>query len=285
MENTPNRPIVMVTSVPKSGTHLLIPILEKLDFTNTNCFVVNNSLVLKEKSKKFSSHRKAGFYFMKGHPYYYENTIDIKFDAFVKLCSPGDFFLSHMTPRGFPFYLLSSIKIVFIKRDLSKTFLSDFKTEMLISKMNNNKAFLQENNMAFIGTLAENLQGVRQKENVQEQFYQFLNNMFKTRRPHLLDLLYWKFYKNVFFINYEDLVNEAVNRSHLVDLAKFLEVDITEEEASHILTTALNSETPTKIPQDLAEKTTEAVWDRKCQRIYEGAMMHQIQDELNQLKG
>lgn len=283
MNASKNKPVVMVTSIPKSGTHLLIPVLESLGFSNTHCFVVQPSIVLKETSNKFTANRQAGFYFSEGNPFFYENKIDIDFPVFMKLRSSGDFFLSHLTPRSFPFYLLSTVKVVLIKRNLIKSLMSDFRTEFLIQNHYNKPDFLKKNNLAYVSVMKKHMRGVMEFEKPQQRFYKFLENILLTRRPHHLDLLYWKYYKNVHFLNFEDLTNSETNGKAVAGLANFLGSDVSADESEKIIHQALNTETPTKVPDELRKAAGDIVWDARCQRIYEKNMMHLIQDELDSL--
>lgn len=275
--------IVMVTSLPKSGTHLMSKILENLGLNNSHCFAASTDIVIREISDKFGSHRHSGYFMLEGYPHFYQNKIDIQIDSFIKMLSHGDFFLSHFSPKAIPHSQLATLKIIFVKRNIIKTLISGFKAELLIYEKNKNEDFLSNNKIGFIGLIQEEIQNVAQQKTLQEKFYCYLGNVAPLRRGHFLDLLYWQYYKNVFFVDFENITTEEKAVPYLLEMAKFLEIDIDSQQAVKIVNESLRSENPTKLSDEWRERTQELVWDDKCQRIYENNLLDKIQIKLDRL--
>ncbi len=275
--------IVMVTSLPKSGTHLMSKILENLGLNNSRCFAASTDIVIREISDKFGSHRHSGYFMMDGYPHFYQNKIDIQLDSFIKMLSHRDFFLSHFSPKAIPHDYLATLKIIFVKRNIIKTLISGFKAEILIYQKNRDIDFLSNNQIGFIGLIKEEMENVAQQKTLQEQFYCYLENVAPLRRGHFLDLLYWQYYKNVFFIDFENITTEEKAVPCLLEMAKFLEIDIDVEQAVKIVNKSLHSENPTKLSDEWRDRTQELVWDDKCQRIYENHLLDKIQIQFDRL--
>lgn len=275
--------IVMVTSLPKSGTHLMSKILENLGLNNSRCFAASTDIVIREISDKFGSHRHSSYFMMDGYPHFYQNKIDIQIDSFIKMLSHGDFFLSHFSPKAIPHSHLATLKIIFVKRNIIKTLISGFKAEILIYEKNRDIDFLSNNQIGFIGLIKEEMENVAQQKTLQEQFYCYLENVAPLRRSHFLDLLYWQYYKNVFFIDFENITTEEKAVPCLLEMSKFLEIDIDNERAVKIISDSLHSENPTKLSDEWRDRTQELVWDDKCQRIYENHLLDKIQIKFDRL--
>lgn len=275
--------IVMVTSLPKSGTHLMSKMLENLGLNNSRCFAASPDIVIKEIADKFGSHRHSSYFMMEGYPHVYQNKIDIQLDSFMKMLDHGDFFLSHFAPKVIPHHQLANLKIIFVKRNIIKTLISGFKAELLIIRKNRNKSFLSNNKIGFIGTLPKEIKDMNQQEKLQDKFYCYLKNVAPLRRGHFLDLLYWQYYKNVFFADFENITTVEKAVPCLLEMAKFLEINLDSEQAVEIVNKSLRSENPTKLPEKWREQTEELVWDEKCQRIYENYMLDKIQRKFDLL--
>jgi Sulfotransferase domain len=273
--------VVMVTSVPKSGTHFLGVVLEKIGINHSGIFAINPSLAVREVSSRFGSNRHSGFYLAEGYSYFYENLIDIKIESLVNVLTPGSFFLSHMTPRDLPFYLLPRLKIIFIKRNLIDTLLSGFHAEMLVDSLNRDRNFLENYNLAFLRIVEEEMMNVREQKTVQKQFHQYLKNVLPQRLPHVLDLLYWQNYKHVHFIDYESLLAPDAASGAIINLGEFLGMKLPSHEAANIASAATQSPTPTKLPTELIPER--AVWDETCQNLYEQHRMPHLQVALDKL--
>lgn len=273
--------IVMVTSIPKSGTHLMSKLLENLGLRNSETFVLKSNLIIKEVKDEFGSNRNCGYYFLEGHPYYYNNKINIDFNAFIKILSPGDFFLSHFTPAVFPYYLTSSVKVICMKRNIIKTLISGFKTEILIYQRSKNTNYLREKSLDFISVIEKDMKNVMEQKNIQEKFYKYLENCTSERCGLLIDLLYWRNYKNALFVDYEDLISKDNSVLLTQKIASFLGIKIAHSQVIDLLHKTLEDKNPTKTPDRSAEIFQDLVWDEKCQQIFENNMLHKIQEEYD----
>lgn len=200
---------ILVCSIPKSGTHLLGNIFDKLTLQSSGLFL-HGDLAIYDNNENFMDNRKKLQLFKEGQTFYFEHTLQIQAEKAIKLLPPHTYTFSHLTPKNVPYYLLPIIQVIFPVRKIRDSLVSAFNAECEV---------FQRRPSAI---LPQHFNGVPEAKNKSEKFKVYLDNYCKKEIGFYIDLMYWDFYKNVLPIRFEDLIAPDKGLDVLNNIANFL---------------------------------------------------------------
>lgn len=195
------KPRLLITSLPKSGTHLLGNVLKSMTKQQEVHWVHynrgNGKYIVSLSRDCFGGNRDEWLNFLPGYPYAYFTGQE--FDnpqVLLNIIRNGEYAFSHLSRNQFPTILDNSFIYLVTVRNIEGIVASAFNAE---AKIVREQPFKRDGLYQSLNLADPN----------EEDIVNFLNLYFDRLVPHVLDLLYWRFSTQSIFLSFDDLSHRS----------------------------------------------------------------------------
>lgn len=258
---------VIVTSVPKAGTHLVSKLLSDLNVPSSHLFMEPKAAVL-ELDNSFGSNRVYMYRNLDGFPESFVNRLPIDVHTTLSLLRDNEHVMCHLPPVSIPAEWLEKVKVLAVFRSPRRTIESEFLTELRLFSEQTPYNYDPELEYILGSGLAQG-----------EVFVAWLKRYLPERRDFYEDMLGWKDCSSAFCFCYENLVSSS-GEGLIGKIAEYLNVDL-DQRSLNLRGKLINSDTPTKNKDYSAVRNS--LWSDEALAIYHDSGFEQIEDEIAKL--